>query len=244
MFRPDDDSCPYSNSLKRVRFMARYFVFTLGCLFFLDNVTAHPSGSQNAELDAELAPLVAALDANCVKCYGSTPDQLINAIRELEEYAKHNETPREVKIKLARAKRSYALTYLEPESKVYVDFMRSSKQSYEQYLSEKPLHDEIDVALEYSDLLETKERIDVIDKILFIDPDHVAALYTKGALLYFGEIDAEQGVELMEKAVASAHDDLKISYGYSLLHAYQQEGRTEDAERLEKELSGSGRDSN
>lgn len=224
--------------------MVRYFVFTLGCLVILGNVTAHPPGVQNAELDAELTPLVAALDANCVKCYGSTPDQFINAIRELDEYFERNETPREIKIKLARAKRSYALTYLEPESKVYIDLMRSSKQFYEQYLSEKPLQDEIDVALEYSDLLETKERIDVIDKILLVDPDNVSALYTKGALLYFGKLDLEEGVKLMEKAVASAHDDLKISYGYRLLHAYQQEGRTEDAERLEKELSGSRRESN
>lgn len=226
--------------------MMRYFVFTLGCLFILENVSAHPSGLQNAGLDAEWAPLVAALDANCVKCYGSTPDQLINAIRELDEHAKHNETPREVKIKLARAKRSYALTYLEPESKVYVDFMRSSKQSYEQYLSEKPLHDEIDVALEYSDLLETKERIDMLDKILFVDPDHVDALYSKGALLYFGKIDLEKGVKLMEKAIAktSENDDRRYYFGHSLLWAYQQDGRTEDAERLEKELSGSGRESN
>lgn len=232
--------------MKRVNLVLRYFVFTLGCLFILENVSAHPSGLQNAGLDAEWAPLVAALDANCVKCYGSTPDQLINAIRELDEHAKHNETPREVKIKLARAKRSYALSYLEPESKVYVDFMQSSKRLYEQYLSEKPLQDEIAVALEYSGFLETKERIDAMDKILLVDPDHVDALYTKGALLYFGKLDLEKGVELMEKAVenTSANDDRRYYFGQSLLWAYQQEGRTEDAERLEKELSGSGRESN
>ena len=194
-----------------------------------DSDKVHPS-----ELLAEGTALI---ERNCGECYGATRSGMEEGIAKVQSALEllREDTTQAYRV-LGAAYRQMAHAFAKPDSEGKKIFIEKQLGAYENLLKMDP--EDTDALFLYYMALPVRDKIaEPLEKILALQPEHQDARFSLGLhqVYYGGKVD--EGIENMQRVMASADEEFIRDFGAQLLEVLRAEGRQEEARALAQRLA-------
>lgn len=192
-------------------------------------------GGGQSRADSLFAEGETLIQENCGECVGSTQEGLEAGVELIVKALEHGYDDREAAYRLlVSAYRQLAFFFTESGSHERKKFRQLYEDSLEELSTLAPTDTE--VLNEYEGILEGPERLAVLERILEIDPDNSAALYSLGREELRRGLK-EQGLTKLRRAFRTAAVDRAPFYGERLAWILQSQGLDEEAAEVLKAVA-------